>query len=75
MTTILCYFMLICVATLCISLVAGTIQSMYNEYKRDKRAEAQEKRDTEYHLERMKREKDEAAHDLEYHEKLMKSLN
>lgn len=75
MTTFLGCFLLICFAALCLSLVAATFQGMYEEYKRDKRAEAQEKRDTEYHLERMKREKDEAARDLEYHEKRMKALN
>ncbi|MCC8137626.1 MAG: hypothetical protein LIO76_06100 [Clostridiales bacterium] len=74
MTTILCYFLLICFAALCISLIACTFQSMYEARRDDKRKDAQEKRDTEYHRERMKREQEEAAHNLEYHEKRMKEL-
>ena len=74
MATILCNFLLICFATLCISLIACTFQSMYEARRDDKRKDAQEKRDTEYHRERMIREQEEAAHNLEYHEKRMKEL-
>lgn len=52
----------------------SSIQSFFNDRKREKREEASAARDLKYHEERMQREKEQAEHEREYHEKRMKSL-
>ena len=52
----------------------SSIQSFFNDRKREKREEESAARDIKYHEERMKREKEQAEHEREYHEKRMKSL-
>ena len=52
----------------------SSIQSFFNDRKREKREEESAARDLKYHEERMQREKEQAEHEREYHEKRMKSL-
>ena len=52
----------------------SSIQSFFNDRKREKREEESAARDLKYHDERMQREKEQAEHEREYHEKRMKSL-
>ena len=49
----------------------SSIQSFFNDRKREEESAA---RDLKYHEERMQREKEQAEHEREYHEKRMKSL-
>ena len=52
----------------------SSIQSFFNDRKREKREEESAARDLKYHEDRMQREKEQAEHEREYHEKRMKSL-
>ena len=73
-SSLLCNILIGCFCIVVLSWAVVAIQTVINDFKREKREEESAARDLKYHEERMQREKEQAEHEREYHEKRMKSL-
>ena len=73
-SSLLCNILIGCFCIVVLSWAVVAIQTVINDFKREKREEVSAARHLKYHDERMKREKEQAEHEREYHEKRMKSL-